>query len=641
MTIEEHTPYGPSKLVKTPTKSALKAVLVGSLVDIGGSTFTGVLLGMAYAVTLASSGVDAEQMQHALTHIAPYSWISITGYVVGCAFSVLGGYLCARISQHSAYRMAMIVAAISTAFGLMAGGQQFSAPATIALSLATMSSVLLGAWLGVRRNKASVPTVPQAGIEATASVAASPMPGWRSLLGILLGGIRSAFFLRPKPAHAIGTWGQLFALTALSLALPFAWDFAEVGLTGEFVAYSLPSALFGIPVVLFAAWVVAWLADRPGKIPLLAVAFSAILIVINAGYGLLSHAAENSAWLSGIDAYLFSIQAIWVALAAGAVAIRSVDIPPQRRLPAFCLAALALWAPLSQVYLDRTLWAKPYDENDAAENWRRQMNPASEEIFYLQPKLLDHELSGLKPGRKNMIDLYFVGAAGYSGQDVFMKEVHYVDQLFKARFNTEGHSVMLINNPKTAMQTPIASATSLQLVLEKIGAVMDRDEDVLFLFLTSHGSRDHKFSLDFWPMRFNDVEPQQLRKMLDQSGIKRRIIVVSACYSGGFIDALKDDNSLIITASAPDKNSFGCSNEADFTYFGKAYFEEALHKTDSFIKAFDMAKLAIAEREKNADEESSDPRIFIGAKIEKPLESMRVQHPTTPPPPVGKISASD
>ena len=54
----------------------------------------------------------------------------------------------------------------------------------------------------------------------------------------------------------------------------------------------------------------------------------------------------------------------------------------------------------------------------------------------------------------------------------------------------------------------------------------------------------------------------------------------------------------MIAAAAPDKNSFGCSNEAEWTYFGKAYFDEALRNTHSFTQAFDLAKPVIAQREK-------------------------------------------
>ena len=158
----------------------------------------------------------------------------------------------------------------------------------------------------------------------------------------------------------------------------------------------------------------------------------------------------------------------------------------------------------------------------------------------------------------------------------------------------------------TVRETPIATRTALAQTLKRVGSLMKQDEDVLFLFLTSHGSKDGRFSLSFPPLRLNDLTPTELKAMLDEAGIRNRVIVVSSCYSGAFIEALRDDDTMIMTASARDRNSFGCSNEADFTYFGKAYFDEALRATDSFSEAFDRALPVIAEREKKEDYEPSD-----------------------------------
>lgn len=74
--------------------------------------------------------------------------------------------------------------------------------------------------------------------------------------------------------------------------------------------------------------------------------------------------------------------------------------------------------------------------------------------------------------------------------------------------------------------------------------------------------------------------------------------MISACYSGGFIPALKDERTLIMTASEANKVSFGCSEEADFTYFGNALFAQALNQTDDLQKAFALARQYVAEREK-------------------------------------------
>src|SRR5205814_937434 len=179
------------------------------------------------------------------------------------------------------------------------------------------------------------------------------------------------------------------------------------------------------------------------------------------------------------------------------------------------------------------LWAPLDDEDEVSGDGGQPAALAAEDAFYLQPKLLERELAALRRGRKGVIDLYFVGVAGDAHQDGFMKEVNAVSQLFRERFDTDGRTVRLINNPKAVAEAPIASVTSLGMTLGRVARVMDPGEDILFLFLTSHGSREHRFTLEFWPIRLNVLDPARLRQVLDASGITRRVVVVSACYAGG------------------------------------------------------------------------------------------------------------
>jgi hypothetical protein len=116
--------------------------------------------------------------------------------------------------------------------------------------------------------------------------------------------------------------------------------------------------------------------------------------------------------------------------------------------------------------------------------------------------------------------------------------------------------------------------------------------------------------------------------MLDEAGIQNRVIVVSACYSGGFVEPLKTDSSLIMTAAAADRSSFGCSSEENFTYFGRAYFDEALRSTNSFVEAFRIAAPRIAQRESRQGFLPSEPQIFIGPQIRPILE--RFEHQLAP-----------
>ncbi len=433
----------------------------------------------------------------------------------------------------------------------------------------------------------------------------------------VVAGLRLAAFMRVGAEDIKASWSQLVALIALGLVATFVADLATVGAKGQFVFYNVPGVLFYVPLILVASWSLACLARRPEQTLTLMIALSALVVpldIVRSLYSILYR--DLPSWMRQISYLAYYLPHVWLVLAAAVGAIRILAIRLRTVVPALLIAAIVIGLPQAMVWRGQ-LWTPVYDGND-----RSYRALSSEDAFYLQPKLLERELAALKPGRKGTIDLYFVGLAGYARQDVFMREVNSISKLFRERFDADGHTVRLINNAKTVAEAPIASVTALRATLARLAEVMDRDEDVLFLFLTSHGSQEHRFSLEFWPVNFNPLDPKALRQLLDDSGIKRRVIVVSSCYSGGFIDPLKDENSLVITASAANRNSFGCSNEADFTYFGKAYFDQALRETYSFIEAFEKAKPLIAEREKKEDYDGSEPQIFIGENIGPPLAEL-------------------
>jgi len=164
---------------------------------------------------------------------------------------------------------------------------------------------------------------------------------------------------------------------------------------------------------------------------------------------------------------------------------------------------------------------------------------------------------------------------------------------------------------------PLASTHNLLAALDQVALRMDKDEDVLFLFLTSHGTPG-VLAVSFDPLQLNDLTVRSLRSMLDRSGIKWRVIVISACYSGSFIEPLKNE-TMIVTAARHDRASFGCANENEFTYFGRAYFDQALRKTYSFTSAFETARTTVGKWEKDEDLKPSLPQIYIGPAIRPKL----------------------
>src|SRR5262249_38904424 len=131
------------------------------------------------------------------------------------------------------------------------------------------------------------------------------------------------------------------------------------------------------------------------------------------------------------------------------------------------------------------------NHEDAHKNRTEEEWEEGEALLYAQSALVEKQMGALLPERPGIVDAYFVGFGSSDEQDVFMKEVLYAQQLFDRRFDTRGRSVVLINNPKTRGEVPLASGTNLRVTLQHVGRVMNPEEDILFLLLSSHGSKNH------------------------------------------------------------------------------------------------------------------------------------------------------
>jgi hypothetical protein len=103
--------------------------------------------------------------------------------------------------------------------------------------------------------------------------------------------------------------------------------------------------------------------------------------------------------------------------------------------------------------------------------------------------------------------------------------------------------------------------------------------------------------------------------MLDASGAKYRIVIISACYSGVFVPALAGPHTLVITAAAADRPSFGCEDGATWTYFGEAFFNRALRTAPDFESAFRRARAVVTAREKREGYEPSNPQMAGGSEV--------------------------
>jgi len=242
-----------------------------------------------------------------------------------------------------------------------------------------------------------------------------------------------------------------------------------------------------------------------------------------------------------------------------------------------------------------------------------------EETYYAQANLLSHSLYALSPERSGEVDLFFVGFAAYADQDVFRREVEQATVIFEQQFDAIGHTIALINNKSTINSVPLANHHNLRRAIGELAGRIALNEDIVVVFLSSHGAENGTIAVDMQNFGLNDLSAQDLREIFDEAKIKWRIVIVSACYSGSFIEQLASPHTLVITAAAADRASFGCAQENEWTYFGRAYFDQALKETPLFIPAFERAREIIAAREAAEEKTPSMPQVSIGSEIESYL----------------------
>ncbi|MDF3864926.1 C13 family peptidase, partial [Pseudomonas denitrificans (nom. rej.)] len=264
-------------------------------------------------------------------------------------------------------------------------------------------------------------------------------------------------------------------------------------------------------------------------------------------------------------------------------------------------------------------WSAGQLRQDAA--GKRLPNPL--EVGLLEQGAMLEKALAAVPQSTPAIELYGVSLGGDGKQSVFLREADYVANLLGDRFGARG-VVRLVNHRDHLADRPMATRETLARTLRTI-AERSGPEDLVFIYLTSHGSHDHQLVLDMPGLKLDDLPASELATLLAPLKDRYKVLVISACYSGGFIPALKDDKTLIMTAARSDRVSFGCSEEADFTYFGDALFAKAFQQTDDLRQAFKLASTAVAKREKEEEFEPSEPQLWAPDAVIKRWQALRAQ----------------
>ena len=415
------------------------------------------------------------------------------------------------------------------------------------------------------------------------------------------------------------SFDQLAALLVVNLAVWVALDRLHAAPHAEFGA----DGLFGGACYLLLAFIACALVARAESRSAPTRALAVTVLAVSPWVLTLLWLAGDVPWIAARPLVTTLVELAW--LVALAVRVLGAAFGPVRLAPALIAAALVLATPwvIGWLDFDTRLWVLP--DTEAAQE---DDDPASAEaLLYDQPARIAAVVARVTPSESGATRAYFVGFAGDADPEVFSREAQFARQAFAARFGSADRSVLLVNDAGDRDSWPLASLAGLGQALRLLAARMDPEQDVLVLYLTSHGSEDG-LEVRNGSLPLAQIDPEDLRQALDESGIRWRVVVVSACYAGVFVDALKNETTAVVTASDAAHSSFGCQADRDLTWFGEAFLKDSLPESDSLEQAFARAAKLIAQREDSEHEAHSNPQLFVGALMRHKLRELESSHPT-------------
>jgi len=215
----------------------------------------------------------------------------------------------------------------------------------------------------------------------------------------------------------------------------------------------------------------------------------------------------------------------------------------------------------------------------------------------------------LEPQRPGQPDVYILSFGLWGPQSVFESEAKGAARVLEAKIGSKGRTIVRFNSKRRSDATP----SSMLAAARAAGEVLDPAEDIVMIVLTSHGAPEGVGVVTRRAQQL--MTPEDVRVLLNEARAQHRVVIVSACYSGIFAKALADDRTLVITAAAADKPSFGCRDGATWTYFGDAFFNKAVRSEARLDAAFGKARDLVTQREKREGFDPSNPQMAGGARV--------------------------
>jgi hypothetical protein len=253
---------------------------------------------------------------------------------------------------------------------------------------------------------------------------------------------------------------------------------------------------------------------------------------------------------------------------------------------------------------------------------------------------LSGALEALAPQRPGTVDAYVLSIA-LDSDPVFGREAREAASVLAWRYDADGRTITLAAADGNGDDSlPRGSFTALSIALARIAEIMDPAEDVLILYATSHGL-PAGIVYYYGDQGYGTMSPLRLSTLMGELRITNRLLIVNACFSGTFVRGLSSPTSVVVTASAADRTSFGCAVTNDWTYFGDAFINRSLRRPQSLNQAFAQAQTKIAQWEADIGITPSEPQIGIGSQASGWLNALEGRMPQSSTLPVGRPATGE
>ncbi len=174
-----------------------------------------------------------------------------------------------------------------------------------------------------------------------------------------------------------------------------------------------------------------------------------------------------------------------------------------------------------------------------------------------------------------------------------------------------------------SLRPDVPEPTTPSQVLDGISAAAARGTAGCLLYFTSHGVPT--------AMVFGEaprMTPDMMANMVRAAcGTRPTVVIVSACYSGIFVNALTAPNRMVLTAASRERTSFGCGADETYPWFDGCVIETLPTATD-FLALAAGTRACVARKEAALGATPpSDPQMFVGAEMQMRLPTLRFSRP--------------